>query len=64
MREAYPLASFLAGLDAWELHREQYLKALEMAHQPPPQAKQLASYRNVWIEGWLEGHGENEVTTS
>jgi hypothetical protein len=63
MRDAYELTSFLRALDAWEQHRELFLKRLRDARQPEPPPDQLLSYRNIFIEGWLECDANKQTTS-
>lgn len=54
MRVAYEFVLFLRALDSWEAHKDAWLKSLEEARQPVPNEEAIRSYRNCWIEGFLE----------
>ena len=54
MRDKYALDLIFRALKAWDDHKVEWLKRLSNARQPQPSDEQVDSYRNIWIEGYLE----------
>jgi len=60
MRDNYGLVAFYKALSAWEEHEKEWLSRIKEARQPMPSKSARESYRNVFIEGWLECYAENQ----
>jgi len=60
MRDQYALDLVFRALKAWDQHKIEWLKRLNDARQPQPSEDAIESYRNIFVEGYLEALSDGD----